>query len=401
MIRSKAGLLVSVVTVLLLICDNVLSHSFNLPWIKFFAAYLFIFMLARYVIKFRTNISFEWIWLICFIATLAVTSYYNLTWKPFIFGLLAVLSYKYIDWLPVINKIQVVDMLSTVLLVTLCLGCLALFFKSLGFPSLNDFNHLKLYPLGYLYGAEHRSFPRLSGFFLEPGQLSFYICAVVACRHYLQMPKQTTAALLFLGLLTQSLAHLFFVAAYLFVANIHSVSTNKFLSKKFNLFAFVVAFLIMAGNSWLWARLNVILQLDAESWQRLNSFLYALNLFDGGLNDILFGPSKELSARIIGEAHLFRSDLPGASLYGENPLTPVVFGGLLASWPYYWAIIYPIIASLRYGSNSWVLVLFMFLTLQRPYTLEFPYTFIIALVFSCYFLSNRTPKSKSVHEDRV
>lgn len=401
MIRSKESLLIPVVTVFFLLCDNVLSHSFNLPMINSFAAYLFIFMLARFAIKFRTSMSFEWIWIFCFIATLALTSYYNLTWKPFVFGLLAVLSYKYIDWLPVINKFQVVDMLSTILLVMLYLGCFALFLKLLGFPSLNDFRELKLYPLAYLYGAESRLFPRISGFFLEPGQFSFYICAVVTCRHYLQMPSQKTFTLLFFGLLTQSLSHVIFMFGYLFVANSRRGLGNKFSQLQINLLFFVIVLISVLGNFWIWERTLNILAFGAESWQRLNSFQYALRLFDGGLNDLYFGPSKELSARIIDEAHLLKSDMSTVSLYGENPLTPIIFGGLLASWPYYWAIIFPFVSSLRYGSHSLLLVTFMLLTLQRPYTLEFPYTLIIALVFSCYFLSNRTAKSTTVHENRV
>ena len=398
----QRGTLVTVISVFLLICDNVFSHVFNLPMIKFFAAYVFIFTLTGNVIKFK-SISIEWIWISFYIATLALTSFYNLTYQPLLFGLIAITSYKYIDWLPIINKYKVVDALSTILLITLYLGCLATLTKLLGLSGIHEYKNLTFYPFGYLYGAEIREYPRLTGFFLEPGQLSFYICAVVTCRHYLQMPPQKTVILLLLGLLTQSLAHVFFMIGYfIFTTNhnaLNSAPERKIPGLLFNLIFLVIGLIIVYENGWMQERFINVLQLNPETWQRLNSYTYALNLFDGSLKDILLGPSAELSARIISEAHSFSFNTPNASLYGENPLSPIIFGGLLASWPFYVAIIYPLISTLRNSSHSLLLSVFMLLTLQRPYTLEFPYTFIIALVFSCYFFSKRASNSRNIYQD--
>lgn len=321
-----------------------------------------------------------------FLLSSFAVSMYHATMKPFVFSLLSVVCFAYVFVMPARSIRIFVSFISVLLLGLLGAGIFSMMAYLGGLSPMGSFNYLGFYGGGYLYLES--GIPRNAGLFLEPGQLSFYTCLAVACREFLGMQRAKSLLLLAAGFSTLSLAHLVFSFGYIIsLFAVHGRRKDVLLSLVLRaLFAVSgVALLVTPGGAWMIERLLGFVN-DPESWQRFVSMTFVINKLDGSWVNLMFGPSSSLADRLFEPNELFNEGSgSNVSVYGENPLSPLIFGGLAASWPYYFIFIYGVSQVVSLKPNSIVLIAFLTLFIQRPYMLEFPYTFALALLFHCYW----------------
>jgi hypothetical protein len=345
-----------------------------IPLFLIFAFYRLLFRTARFgnaSLSMRCGIAL-------FMITCLISATVNQVFEPILFGLLAT---TYLVVACTFNRsevVRIVELLSSILLATAALGLLALILSTAGFPRLFTIRSLDFVPFSLLYGD--MSFKRVAGFMHEPGQLSFYICACVVYRELLGLNRMRSVVILALGLLTQSLAHIVFTA--FFVVYLMFGVFGRAHAKKGGSFLVVITALVIVMSTGLlnWAVDRAATFISSpEEWGRFVSFNYSLLRLDSW-SSVVFGPSPSLAARQLEPGEMFSNEFEGVSIYGENPLSPLIFGGLLGSWPYYLFIIAAVFSFYRLKGKGLLLLSFSLLTLQRPYTLEFPYALWIGLM---------------------
>jgi len=367
--------------------DTLIIHSLGIPSIFLFVVYLPIYALFRHL-KFRVSDLNGRVALLTyiFIASCAVSAVYNSTLQPLLFGLLAAAYFTFVFNLLPDVVMSLVRAMSVIITFSIFGGLIAVIAYWLSMAPIFSTTTLHFFPFSMLYIDS--GFPRMTGFFLEPGQFSFYICATVACRELLNLPRGQSIAIAILGMLTLSLSHL----AFLIIYSVHLLlGSNVRKSSRFYLLfgiSFVGLGFVSGALDWMYER-GINMSSEPEIWQRFVSFTYTLNLLDGGFQEVLFGPEKHLSARTYLEHELLSAESgPTGHIYGENPLTPIIYGGLFASWPYFLMIFFAIQQTIYRKRYSLVLLGISLLALQRPYILEFPYTFVFGLVLSLYLLKS-------------
>jgi len=318
-----------------------------------------------------------------FVITCLISAVVNEVYQPLLFGLLAATYLLVVCTLNRDEVVRVVETLSSILLATAALGLLALVLSAVGFPSLFTIRSLEFVPFSLLYDNE--PFKRVTGFMHEPGQLSFHICACVVYRELLGLNRTRSVVMLALGLLTQSLAHLVFTA--IFVVYLTLGIFGRARDRRGLSFLVLITALVLVVSTGLldWAVTRATTFASSpEKWARFVSFNNALNLLDSW-RSVLFGPSPSLAARELDPEEMFSDEFEGVSIYGENPLSPLVFGGLLGSWPYYLFLAAAVFGVHRLKGRGLLLVAIALLTLQRPYTLEFPYALWVSIMVCIAF----------------
>ena len=371
------------VTIFFIFVENFIIRSINVSTILLFIISFVLYFFYRFNKGFYGIFNLNIYLIILYFITLAICSIYNSTFIPIIFGILAIMYYVYIFWHTHDQLKKVIDISSKILCFILILAFISLIYFELGGPSFGQVSGRSWY-LFSLFTSSSNGPLRASGIFFEPGQFSFYICAICACREFLKFDTKITYFLLILGSITYSVAHFFFM----FIFFIYKFSSFKFVFSEKGLAISLILFLfttfsISFGFFNPVLERSISISQDPFEYQRFNSFQYALNLLDYDIKNYIYGPSNDLAARKLNDAQILGTTNQ-ASVYGENPLTPIVFGGLLASWPYYLLIIYAIIQIFTFKKSALLFFGFICLTLQRPYTLEFPYTIIVAIVLFLY-----------------
>jgi hypothetical protein len=215
---------------------------------------------------------------------------------------------------------------------------------------------------------------RPSGIFDEPGALSFLLCILVCMRELFKLNRKISWLLLFMGLITSSIAHLIFCFFYL----IHSSQTIKF-SKKIilNTCLIGIAFLTMLYfippihsllHDFYLSRFNsslgqdrIATTLNAISYLNVSSFFWGLD-----------------SSCALGSGLCWFMRF---SNYGDNPLSLLIHWGFLISWPYYLSLIYSFWRG-AVKKDFYIFGLFLLL-LQRPYIISYGYSLL--LVFALYY----------------
>lgn len=363
--------------VFFLLSDSPLTTAIGIrviPLFLLFAFYRLLFRTARFgnaSLYMRCGIAL-------FMITCLISATVNKAYQPLLFGLLATIYLVVACTLNRNEVVRIVELLSSILLATATLGLVALILSTAGFPPLFTIRNLDFVPFSLLYGE--MDIKRVTGFMHEPGQLSFYICACVVYRELLGLNRKRSVAMLALGLLTLSLAHLVFTAVF-FVYLMFGIFGR---SRAKNGGAFLVAFtaigIVMSTGLLNWAVDRAATFISSpEEWGRFVSLNYAMLRLDSW-SSVLFGPSPSLAARQLGPEEMFSDEFEGVSIYGENPLSPLIYGGLLGSWPYYLFIVVAVFSFYRLKGKGLLLVAIALLTLQRPYTLEFPYALWIGLM---------------------
>ena len=79
---------------------------------------------------------------------------------------------------------------------------------------------------------------------------------------------------------------------------------------------------------------------------------------------------------------------------GENPLTPLVYGGLFLNWPYYVLLIFFLVTPL-FGKKYFVVFGMALLFSQRPYIMYVSYSLAAVLTAFLTIKSLKTDKAVS------
>jgi len=215
-------------------------------------------------------------------------------------------------------------------------------------------------------------FIRPSAIYDEPGAFSFYICITVALRSLLRMSTQTSGLLLLGGLITLSLAHVIFCVIWT-VWLLMSINDRQINLKGILI---MTAILLLAG---------LIYKTGLLDWTFDRAIEFYENPWTNPRQRSLDNTINALTQSDLKNALWFGFDADCVSRkdtcidFGENPLTPLIYGGLLVAWPYY-AFLIIAFASPLYSSHGLIYAGVGVLLLQRPYILEFPYSAIMTLM---------------------
>lgn len=214
---------------------------------------------------------------------------------------------------------------------------------------------------------------RPSGFYDEPGALSFMICAIAALRHLHGRDNRVTWLMLGMGFVTLSLAHLVYVLLH---AMAERLNFRNFVGIVATLLPILLAAGYLGGFDILEKRLISRVTIsesgelvgDNRSWRMIN----AAEHLSARPQSIFFGADP--SCRF--DQNTCKEKFP---MMGENPLSPLVANGIFISWPYYLALAILLIAPV-FGRKYIVSLAFGALLLQRPYMLGIGYSLIGLLV---------------------
>lgn len=219
-------------------------------------------------------------------------------------------------------------------------------------------------------------FIRPAGIYDEPGALSLVVCVFAFLRHVMHMDKKTTWAMLLLGFVTFSLAHLVYVT-------IHFLSERRVLRAWTGLVVIgSVAFIALSAigvwdyfDTRLLARVSVtaesdrLIRGDNRSTKMLNAFEAVK---EGGGTVFMYG----IDVACMEGSTDCENNHP---LMGQNPISPLAHQGILVSWPYYlFVLVSLVIGGLR--RSWWALLAVGLLFMQRPSVLSAGYSMLAALV---------------------
>jgi hypothetical protein len=231
---------------------------------------------------------------------------------------------------------------------------------------------------------------RASAIYDEPGAFSMYICFVSALRHLLNRDKRTTWLLLGLGFITFSLAHL----AYAFC---HFLAEQRSKTRVVTLLSLLVVFLVFLSTSILPdANLLFLSRLalsedtnlfvgDNRSFQMLNAW----DQISDSPASIFFG----LHSNCVFSQTVCQEQF---GTLGENPLSPLAFGGLLSEAPYYVAVIAFLLSPL-FAKRYIVVFAVGLLFLQRPYVMGFSYALIAVILLDLLVRQGRRALATKLH----
>lgn len=224
----------------------------------------------------------------------------------------------------------------------------------------------------------HGSVIRPAGIYDEPGAFSMYVCFTAALRHLLERNRKTTWLMLGLGFITLSLAHLVYVIFH-FLAEQKS---KKRIVAVFSLLALcllaIVTSISVDSTVPLISRLS--LTEDTRLFAGDNRSLMLLNAW----SHIVDNPSAILYG--LDSTCVFNRGvcLEKFGRLGENPLSPLVFGGIASEGMYY-VIVGVFLLSPFYGKRYLVIFGMGLLFLQRPYVMHYSYA-LLAVMLADVFL---------------
>jgi hypothetical protein len=276
------------------------------------------------------------------------------------------------------NGIERFCTLATSLMTVLLLGAAVSFVLALlGLPPLFAITNPDGQDYYFFYtgftNTYYDNFIRASAVYDEPGAFSMYICFVAALRHLLQREKRTTWLLLALGFVTFSLAHLVYVMCH-FVAEQTSKKRIMFFLGALGVALFaLVTTIALDSNLVLLSRLA--LTEDASFFAGDNRSFQLLNAWDQIVNrpsSVFFGLDQTC---VFSQATC--QDKFG--LLGENPLSPLAFGGLSSELPYYMVVVCFLLSPL-FGTQHIALFGIGLLFMQRPYVTGFSYALVAVLL---------------------
>lgn len=376
MIIKKSNIRLFLLTFLIL-SDSPIVSMLGIPVIAVFVCF-FVFDISINFKNYSKILKYWFIGSLILLITSFGSSLYNNSYKPIAFSILFITYFLFSFQFNTLELKRFVKYITVVLFISLFLSVLAIIFSSLGFLMLFNYGPLLFYPFSFLYPADGMLM-RIAGLWHEPGQLSFLICFTVTLRHILKMNSTLNIVLLLFGVLTASLAHFTFAIGYFIIIFIQYNNRYKLIIGSLSI---LLAILISTTNlSWVINRTNII-RSEPENFGRLASYNFCLNLLENNPQKILMGPKKNLANRELESEDLLSEDLPGVSIYGENPLSPLIYGGLMSSWPYYAIILFSLLNLVYRNKNSFIFFLLILLTIQRPYTMEFPYALMIGVILS-------------------
>ena len=230
---------------------------------------------------------------------------------------------------------------------------------------------------------------RPSGIYDEPGALSLIVCLIAAIREKINAPRRTTTLILVMGLITLSVAHVIFLILFLL-----EISKKSIVSSGFKLtVAFSLLFVVIYNSpfrdvfdEFLFSRFEVVdgrLIGDNRSALIENSINYLRNI-----EVLAFG----LDSDCIANAEACRQK--GYDQFGDNPLGPLVLGGITQFFPYYAVVVCFIGISII--KRSPIVFGSALLLLSRNEVMSFSYSMLIMiyviLVFNITYEYRIVPK---------
>jgi hypothetical protein len=269
---------------------------------------------------------------------------------------------------------------SVILLVFLLGAWLAFVLQLFGVSSVGTFYSASGRAIEFYYLSLaipiHTDFIRPSGIYDEPGAFSFVICVFALLRNFMNLDKRLTWSLLFLGFVTFSLAHLVYVF-------FHFLAERNILRSFKKIMIVGCVFVAVLSTTGIWhnfehyllGRLALstnsdrIFVGDNRSSLLANAVTFLKN---SEFKQLSFG--TDLSC-IEGTTECGKK-IPGV---GSNPLSPLVYRGILITWPYYLYLFF----SLGFGvvrREFMPLFAIGLLFMQRPSVMSSGYSMLAALV---------------------
>lgn len=313
-----------------------------------------------------------------FIVSSGLSSIVNDAIQPLIFSMFFAVSSFAVLQAENADACAMVKVVSRIFLVFIVMAAIGILYRLLGGEPLLVLSN----PDGrdnYLYLTTFSNAEKLiirpSAIYDEAGAFSFYICILVILRSRLGLSLAGSAVLLLGGMLTQSITHVLFT----FLWFIWALQAAPFRNEAFKRLVFALFFVIAAVAiyqsgvlNWATKRAEVYYNNPRiiPRWRTTGNVLDALAENPDG---VWFGFDVACIER-----------QPDCSGFGENPLTPLSYGGLFASWPYYLFLLLALIAPFV-SRDGLLLFGAALLLLQRPYLLEFPYSALFSLGFVVWF----------------
>jgi threonine/homoserine/homoserine lactone efflux protein len=272
-------------------------------------------------------------------------------------------------------------------MIILLIGAVASFvFAGLGLPPLltivnPDGQDYYFFYTGFT-NSYSDNFIRASAIYDEPGAFSMYICFVAALRHLLDRDRKRTWLMLMLGFITFSLAHLIYVFCHFLAEQSSKTRILTWLS--------LLALLLFATVT------SISPDSDIVFLSRL-ALTEDTNLFAGDNRSFqLFNAFSQLSENRSGiffgldNTCVFSQSICQAKFgfLGENPLSPLAFGGLLSEAPYYVTVLMFLLSPFLTRKHIVIFGIGL-LFLQRPYVMGFSYSLIAVTLLKLMWHSGR------------
>lgn len=216
---------------------------------------------------------------------------------------------------------------------------------------------------------------RPSAIFDEPGYLSLYISCVVIIRTFFHMDWKPSIFIMLGGLLTQSMAQFIittiWLSGFIFTPKIFRLDGQK--KYFFSLFLIIVLLTVIYSEVMDWAFARTIEWFDDPFLSpRYRSLIEIIDDFSLQIGSII---------SVADEGCVMR--LESCTTLGGNPLVPLIFGGLLYSWPYYLSLVFLFFSSL-FSKKIIISLMLFFILLGQPILLEFPYSAIFCLILTSW-----------------
>jgi hypothetical protein len=310
---------------------------------------------------------------VIYLVTVASTAVYNKESAPLVFAGFFLLTFFMVMQTSYETAVRFVEVATHMFALFILLAMIGvLYYYAGGSPLFTLFNpdgrEQSLYLTTFANAGE--SFIRPSAIYNEPGAFSFYICITVALRSLLGMSNRISSLLLVGGLITLSLAHVIFAAIW-GVWAITSGGCRRINLKSISVLAFFLLLISIIYQSGLldWTFERAVAYYE-NPWMnpRYKAFDDVRLALGDSTQGLWFGFNADCIARL--------GDCPR---FGENPLTPLIYGGLLDAWPYY-AFLLIAFTSPLFSRQGLIYAGVGALLLQRPYLLEFPYSAIMTLL---------------------
>jgi len=352
--------------------------------------------IAPIVLKRSINNSYLYL-ILALLLTGAISSVYWVTLKPLfanIWLLLAILLYGFSTR----KEKEIFVKIATVWIVVLLIGAyIAFLIAAFGVSPLGDFlnpdGRTNYIFYGTLSNVFIGDFIRPAGIYDEPGAFSLLICIIVAMRYAIGKSNVVSIVILFLGLITTSLAHVIFLILFL-IANLRLI-----LSSKKTLPLLLIASALLLGTvgqevidklterfTYFVSNVTSTQSNEIELGNRTRHILNSIEV----INRVEFSP-------VFGyHSDCFRDSSCGSRIMDLccEPLAPFVKGGIMYAWFYYLILFVSIFSPVFLGSRGIVIFALGLLLMQRPAIYGLGFSMLIVFALGLLLLKNRPMNGK-------
>jgi hypothetical protein len=222
------------------------------------------------------------------------------------------------------------------------------------------------------------NFIRPAGIYDEPGAFSFFICAVAYLRLATGKRDGPTLALLVLGHITFSLAHVVFSLVMGLALFWHRQFSKLVIWGGVAVAAVYMAGMVQFFDRYLFARMTLDSAVSGGfAGGRFVLFNNALSAIQTHAHALWVGLHPDCTFDVVRCNQI-------AGYIAENPLGPMAAQGVFLAWPYYVFLLAALLAPLS-GRRGVALAALGLLFLQRPYVSSHGYSVIAMLAIWIHF----------------